>query len=139
MWARAPNGNVRKKEGPAPQGSRECRAVRQTGRRAGRPGPGEVCQLHPVVSPQFSHLWQVPLRTVSQPQRGQGGASGVELSRLNVAGAARSPDPAGAFPFVGAGSGAAGGETRVPGAEWGVGLGTTRRLVRCWAGPGRSG
>src|SRR5438270_10678192 len=56
--------------------------MRLTGRRAGRPGPdGLGGQLHPVVSPQFSHLWQVPLRTVSQPQRGQGGASGVEFMR----------------------------------------------------------
>src|SRR2546425_12876170 len=110
MWARAPNGNVRKKEGPAPQGSRECRAVRQTGRRAGRPGPGEVCQLHPVVSPQFSHLWQVPLRTVSQPQRGQGGASGVELRRLNVAGGGGAPGPGrGVSVFWGGGGAARGG------------------------------
>src|SRR5438270_12773499 len=63
--------------------------MRLTGRRAGRPGPdGLGGQLHPVVSPQFSHLWQVPLRTVSQPQRGQGGASGVEFRR-------RAPGPLG--------------------------------------------
>ena len=64
-----------------PRGAGSARAVGRTGRRAGRPGPDGGNQLHPVVSPQFSHLWQVPLRTVSQPQRGQGGASGVELSR----------------------------------------------------------
>jgi len=64
-----------------PRGAGSARAVGRTGQRAGRPGPDGGNQLHPVVSPQFSHLWQVPLRTVSQPQRGQGGASGVELSR----------------------------------------------------------
>ncbi len=70
------------KEGPAPQGSRECRAI-EADWPAG--GPARAClgsYEHPVVSPQFSHLWQVPLRTVSQPQRGHGGASGVELSRI---------------------------------------------------------
>jgi hypothetical protein len=30
-------------------------------------------------------LWQVPLRTVSQPQRGHGGASGVEFIRRGIA------------------------------------------------------
>src|SRR3989449_11783126 len=111
MWARAPNGNVRKKEGPAPQGSTECRAVRQTGRRAGRPGPDGVNQLHPVVSPQFSHLWQVPLRTVSQPQRAQGGASGVELSR-RYAGVSAIGAVAWPFPFVVGASGVASCTTR---------------------------
>src|SRR2546426_8110900 len=106
MWARAPNVNVGEKEGPAPQGSRECRAVRQTGRRAGRPGPGEVCQLHPVVSPQFSHLWQGPPRTVSQPQRGQGGASGGGFRRVNVAGGGGAAGPGGGGPVVRGGGGA---------------------------------
>ena len=72
----------RQKEGPAPQGSRECRAI-EADWPAG--GPARAClgsYEHPVVSPQFSHLWQVPFRTVSQPQRGHGGASGVELSRI---------------------------------------------------------
>ena len=71
----------RQKKPGHPRGAGSARAVGRTGRRAGRPGPDGGNQLHPVVSPQFSHLWQVPLRTVSQPQRGQGGASGVELSR----------------------------------------------------------
>ena len=70
-----------KKKPGHPRGAGSARAVGRTGQRAGRPGPDGVGQLHPVVSPQFSHLWQVPLRTVSQPQRGQGGASGVELRR----------------------------------------------------------
>jgi len=70
-----------KKKPGHPRGAGSARAIGRTGQRAGRPGPDGVNQLHPVVSPQFSHLWQVPLRTVSQPQRGQGGASGVELSR----------------------------------------------------------
>ena len=70
-----------KKKPGHPRGAGSARAVGRTGQRAGRPGPDGGNQLHPVVSPQFSHLWQVPLRTVSQPQRGQGGASGVELSR----------------------------------------------------------
>src|SRR5688572_20732740 len=72
----------RQKEGPAPQGSRECRAI-EADWPAG--GPARAClgsYEHPVVSPQFSHLWQVPFRTVSQPQRAHGGASGVELSRI---------------------------------------------------------
>src|SRR5687768_1000681 len=72
----------RQKEGPAPQGSRECRAI-EADWPAG--GPARAClgsYEHPVVSPQFSHLWQVPFRTVSQPQRGHGGASGVELSLI---------------------------------------------------------
>ena len=72
---------IRTKKPGHPRGAGSARAVGRTGQRAGRPGPDGVNQLHPVVSPQFSHLWQVPLRTVSQPQRGQGGASGVELSR----------------------------------------------------------
>ena len=72
---------IRTKKPGHPRGAGSARAVGRTGRRAGRPGPDGGNQLHPVVSPQFSHLWQVPLRTVSQPQRGQGGASGVELSR----------------------------------------------------------
>jgi hypothetical protein len=71
----------RQKKPGHPRGAGSARAVGRTGQRAGRPGPDGGGQLHPVVSPQFSHLWQVPLRTVSQPQRGQGGASGVELSR----------------------------------------------------------
>jgi len=70
-----------KKKPGHPRGAGSARAIGRTGQRAGRPGPDGVNQLHPVVSPQFSHLWQVPLRTVSHPQRGQGGASGVELSR----------------------------------------------------------
>jgi len=71
----------RQKKPGHPRGAGSARAVGRTGQRAGRPGPDGGNQLHPVVSPQFSHLWQVPLRTVSHPQRGQGGASGVELSR----------------------------------------------------------
>src|SRR5512132_4542755 len=71
-----------KKKARHPRGAGSAGPSRRTGQRAGRPEPVLGSYEHPVVSPQFSHLWQVPFRTVSQPQRGHGGASGVELSRL---------------------------------------------------------
>src|SRR6185503_12845959 len=75
------------RKSPGSPGEQELPGLRRTGRRAGRPEPGvgrgdlRRPYEHPVVSPQFSHLWQVPLRTVSHPQRGHGGASGVEFMR----------------------------------------------------------
>src|SRR6059036_1264834 len=77
-----------KKKARHPRGAGSAGPSRRTGQRAGRPEPVLGSYEHPVVSPQFSHLWQVPLRTVSQPQRGQGGASGVEFMR-------RAPGPLG--------------------------------------------
>src|SRR6059036_2431679 len=70
-----------KKKARHPRGAGSAGPSRRTGQRAGRPEPVLGSYEHPVVSPQFSHLWQVPLRTVSQPQRGHGGASGVEFMR----------------------------------------------------------
>src|SRR5438552_13498586 len=75
-----------KKKARHPRGAGSAGPSRRTGQRAGRPEPVLGSYEHPVVSPQFSHLWQVPLRTVSHPQRGHGGASGVELSRIPRAG-----------------------------------------------------
>src|SRR2546426_4399851 len=72
----------RKKKARHPRGAGSAGPSRRTGQRAGRPEPVLGSYEHPVVSPQFSHLWQVPLRTVSQPQRGHGGAAGVALSRI---------------------------------------------------------
>src|SRR3990167_1729456 len=73
---------IKKRKPRHSRGAGGAGAGRQNGSAGGPTRTGQKRgQLHPVVSPQFSHLWQVPLRTVSQPQRGQGGASGVEFMR----------------------------------------------------------
>src|SRR5438270_8471986 len=91
---------LEEEKGPAPQGSRECRAIRRAGRRAGRPGPdrgklatpGRLSAVLALVAGPVSHGEPAAARAwrrvgcgieslVSGRLRGRGGRVAVAIRR----------------------------------------------------------